>query len=173
MAPFKPRPASLLFELPGNQLSATPKPVDPESFADLGVLEVQHIEKWLAAVPEVLGEELLVVTTQFAGFDKTKERSDILALDRAARLVVIELKRDVSGSRQDLQALRYAAYCATLSLDDLLDLYARHHSTAGVKLTTDDALAKFEQFVTEGGLDSVDEDTRPRIMLVAKSFRSR
>jgi alkylated DNA nucleotide flippase Atl1 len=58
-----------------------------------------------------------------------------------------------------------------LSLDDLLDLYARHHSTAGVKLTTDDALAKFEQFVTEGGLDSVDEDTRPRIMLVAKSFQ--
>jgi alkylated DNA nucleotide flippase Atl1 len=171
MAPFKPRPASLLFELPGNQLAATPKPVDPESFAHLRVLEVQHIEKWLAAVPEVLGEELLVVTTQFAGFDKTKERSDILALDRAARLVVIELKRDVSGSRQDLQALRYAAYCATLSLDDLLDLYARHHSTAAVKLTTDDALAKFEQFVTEGGLDSVDEDTRPRIMLVAKSFQ--
>jgi hypothetical protein len=59
---------------------------------------VQHIEKWLAAVPELLGEELLVVTTQFAGFDKTKERSDILALDRAARLVVIELKRDVSGT---------------------------------------------------------------------------
>jgi hypothetical protein len=66
-----PRPASLLFELPGNQLSATPKPVDPESFAHLDVLEVQHIEKWLAAVPEVLAEELLVVTTQFAGFDKT------------------------------------------------------------------------------------------------------
>src|SRR5688572_14100026 len=115
MASFRSRPASLLFELPGKQLTAVPKPVDPDSFTALGVLEVQHIEKWLAAVPEVLGEELLVITTQFAGFDKTKERSDILALDRAGRLVVIELKRDTSGSRQDLQALRYAAYCATLS----------------------------------------------------------
>jgi len=171
VTPLSPRPASLLFELPGKQLSATPKPVDPESFVDLGVLEVQHIEKWLAAVPEVLGEELLVVTTQFAGFDKTKERSDILALDRAGRLVVIELKRDTSGSRQDLQALRYAAYCATLSLDDLVDLYARHHSTGTKKVTVEDARAKFEEHVTEGALDTIDEDTRPRIMLVAKSFQ--
>src|SRR3954447_25980363 len=141
MALFKPRAASLLFELPGNQLSATPKPVDPDSFTDLGVLEVQHIEKWLAAVPEVLGEELLVITTQFAGFDKTKERSDILALDRAGRLVVIELKRDTSGSRQDLQALRYAAYCATLSVDDLVELYASRQAKRGKSLSKEEAVA--------------------------------
>lgn len=171
MVTFRPRPASLLFELAGKELTGMPKPVDPESFANLGVLEVQHIEKWLAAVPEVLGEELLVVTTQFAGFDKTKERSDILALDRAGRLVVIELKRDTSGSRQDLQALRYAAYCATLSLDDLLDLYAQHHSTSIARVSNEDALARFEEHVTEGSLDTIDEDTRPRIMLVAKSFQ--
>lgn len=171
MSLSKRRPASLLFELPGQQLTATPKPIDPDSFADLGVLEVQHIEKWLSAVPGVLGEELLVITTQFAGFDRTKERSDILALDREARLVVIELKRDTSGSRQDLQALRYAAYCSTLSLDDLLELYARHHSTAAQAVTKDDARTAFATHVIEGALDGIDEDTKPRIMLVAGSFQ--
>ncbi|WP_249020525.1 MGMT family protein [Conexibacter sp. S30A1] len=166
-----PRPASLLFELPGGALSATPEAIEPDSFAQLGALELQHIERWLAAAPAVLGEELLVVTTQFAGFDKTKERSDILALDRAGRLVVIELKRDSSGSRQDLQALRYAAFSATLTLDDLLDLYAKHHGAAPAAISKDEALSRFTNHVTEGALEGIDEDTRPRIILVAKAFQ--
>ena len=171
MSGFTSRPASLLFELPGGALNATPKPIDPDSFAQMGALEVQHIEKWLAAAPEVLGEELLVVTTQFAGFDKTKERSDILALDRGGRLVVIELKRDTSGSRQDLQALRYAAFSATLTLDDLLDLYAKHHSSTSRSVSKEDALERFKEHVTEGDLVGIDEDTKPRIILVAKAFQ--
>lgn len=166
------RPSSLLFTLNGDKDAAIPQSVAPGSFADLGILEVQHIERWLAAEPRVLGEELLVITTEFAGFDKTRERSDILALDVAGRLVVIELKRDTSGSRQDLQALRYAAFSSTLTLDDLLDLYIRHHSTPTATVSREQATAAFEAHVTEGSLDGVDDDNRPRIVLVAKQFQS-
>ena len=156
--------------MPTASLTSVPQPIAPESFADLGVLEVQHIEKWISARPDILGEKLLVITTQFDGFDKTKERSDILALDVAGHIVVIELKRDTSGSRQDLQALRYAAYCATLTLDDLLDLYVTHHSPAAATVSREQARAAFEAHVVTGGLEGVDEDTRPRIVLLAKSF---
>lgn len=165
------RPTSLLFRLPGDKNSAVPQPVTPGSFVELGILEVQHIERWLANEPRVLGEELLVITTEFAGFDKTKERSDILALDVAGRLVVVELKRDISGSRQDLQALRYAAYSSTFTLDDLVEMYARHHSTPARAISRDAALAAFEAHVSEGALDGIDDDNRPRIILVAKQFQ--
>jgi alkylated DNA nucleotide flippase Atl1 len=156
--------------MPTASLTSVPQPIAPESFAELGVLEVQHIERWIAARPDILGEKLLVITTQFDGFDKTKERSDILALDVAGRVTVIELKRDTSGSRQDLQALRYAAYCATLTLDDLLDLYVAHHSKAAA-VSREQARAAFEAHVVSGSLAGIDEDTRPRIVLLAKSFQ--
>src|SRR4051794_12756598 len=165
------RPSSLLFTLNGDKDAAIPQSVAPGSFVDLGILEVQHIERWLAAEPRVLGEELLVITTEFAGFDKTKERSDILALDVAGQLVVIELKRDTSGARQDLQALRYAAFSSNLTLEDLLDMYARHHGSTGDPVTRADVMAAFDQHVSEGSLDGIDNDDRPRMILVAKNFQ--
>lgn len=121
--------------------------------------------------PQVLGEDLLVITNQFAGFDKTRERSDTLALDRAGKLVVVELKRDSSGSRQDLQALRYAAYSATLAVDDLADLYTAHQAKAGRSMSNDEALAELEEHVSDGELELLGDDSRPRIVLVAKSFQ--
>ena len=81
-----------MFEMPSGDLSGVPEAVPPASFAQVGALEVQHIERWIAARPDLLGEQLLAITTQFAGFDKTKDRSDILALDEAGKLVVIELR---------------------------------------------------------------------------------
>ena len=171
MSPSSSRPAFLLFQMPDGSLSGTPEPIDPASFEALGALEVQHLERWLVSRPEVLGEELLVVTNQFAGFDKTRERSDILALDQTGKLVIVELKRDSSGSRQDLQALRYAAYSATLGLDDLAELYAAHLAKAGRTLSKDEALTELEEHVADGDLQSLTDDARPRIILVAKSFQ--
>jgi hypothetical protein len=165
------RPAFLLFKMPDGTLEGVPQEVDPGSFAALGALEVQHIERWLVNAPAVLGEELLVITNQFAGFDNTRERSDILALDRAGKLVVIELKRDSSGSRQDLQALRYAAYSATLGHDDLAELYAVHQARKGNPMSKEDAVTALEEHVEQGELAELSEDIRPRIILVAKSFQ--
>ena len=38
------------------------------------------------------------IASQFAGFDKTKDRPDLLALDADGKLVVIEIKRDRLGN---------------------------------------------------------------------------
>jgi RecB family endonuclease NucS len=50
-----------------------------------------------------LGERLLVITNEFDEFDQSNNRLDILALDENKKLVVIELKRDASGSLADLE----------------------------------------------------------------------
>jgi len=167
------RPNVQLFELPGEGPDATPTPVPipAASFQELGILEVQHLERWISSVPDILGEPLLVITNEFAGFDRTRERSDILALDRRGNLVVIELKRDESG-RQDLQALRYAAYSSTLTLDDLLEIYVDYQRRAGRTVDMETATADFEAHA-HGALlgETIDENTRPRIMLVARSFQ--
>ena len=47
--------------------------------------------------PEALGENLLIIQKEFDDFEDTRERLDLLALDKKGRLVVIENKLDDSG----------------------------------------------------------------------------
>ena len=66
-------------------------------------------------MPEALGEELLIIQKEFDGFADTRERLDLLALDKDGRLVVIENKLDDSGRDVVWQALKYVAYCSNLT----------------------------------------------------------
>ncbi len=101
----------------------TLEPCKETRFADHGLLERQNIERWVEQYPEMLGEELLIITTEYDLFDKTSERLDLLALDRDGNLVVVELKRDDSGKNVELQAIKYAAYCSTLRFQGIVDAY--------------------------------------------------
>ena len=94
-------------------------PCKETEFRSHGLLERQDLAKWVEQYPNILGEELLVVTSEYDRFDKTNERLDLLAVDKTGNVVVIELKRDDSGKNVDLQAIKYAAYCSTLTLGDL------------------------------------------------------
>ena len=69
----------------------------------------------MAHEPSALGEELLIIQKEFDGFDDTRERLDLLALDKDGNLVIIENKLDDSGRDVVWQALKYASYCASLT----------------------------------------------------------
>lgn len=146
-------------------------PCEETDFRALNLLERGDIEKWVEACPEVLGEELLILSTEYDKFDRTKERLDVLALDRDGNLVVIELKRDDSGKYVDLQAIKYAAYCSTLRLDDVVRLYADY---AGGKrnreLNGEQARNEILRFITNDEFEEVSD--RPRIILVSRQFRA-
>jgi alkylated DNA nucleotide flippase Atl1 len=159
-----------LFRLPGG-LEGVPERVPAASYATWGAWEVQHIEAWIRERPDVVGEELKVVTNQFAGFKGASDRLDVLALDRAGRLVVIEIKRDVSGAYQDLQALRYAAFVATFRADQVVDVHRSYvERTEERALSYPEARAELEAFVANGDLDVIDSEDSPRIILVAGGF---
>lgn len=49
-------------------------PVPTVTFAEQGLKERQDLQEWLAAYPEALGEKLLIIQKEFAGFDGTAER---------------------------------------------------------------------------------------------------
>ena len=78
----------------------------------------KDVEDWVSAMPEILGEPLIIIGRQVQ-VDEGKDRIDLLALDKSASLVVIELKRDLVGGSDDLQALRYAAQVSQWSQEDV------------------------------------------------------
>jgi hypothetical protein len=133
------------------------------------ILERRDIEKWIVNFPEILGEELLIITTEYDKFDKTKERLDLLCLDKNGKLVVVELKREESGKSVELQAIKYAAYCSTLTLKDVVSL-RKEFLTKNSKEQNDEEIKK-ELFDFIDNDDFEELDDKPRIMLVAKEFR--
>ncbi|MBY0488775.1 MAG: endonuclease NucS [Gemmatimonadaceae bacterium] len=145
------------------------KEVPPSSLTVLGLKERYDLQEWVLAKPALLGEELLVITSEYSGFDRTSERLDVLCLDKDGVLTVVELKRSATGSAAELQGLRYAAYCSTLSLRDVAELLAAFHQRrTQIPLTTEQALERIRTFVDDPGFSEISD--RPRIILGAEDF---
>lgn len=142
------------------------KIVDESNFSEMGVWERTHMEEWIAEHPETLGEELFTITTEYDGFDKTNKRLDILAVDKNGKLVVIELKRDTAETFIDLQAIHYAAYCSTLTLEDVTEIAAEYHTTSKEEIEL-----KINDFISSENKDFSEFDNQPRIILVANDFK--
>lgn len=105
-------------------------PLEAKRFGELGFTERKHLQEWLENCPQALaqgdGEELLIIQKEFDGFDDTRERLDLLAIDKDGNLVIIENKLDDTGRDVVWQALKYAGYCANLSKSQVVDIYQRY-----------------------------------------------
>jgi hypothetical protein len=154
-----------LLDKPNNKII----PCEETDFKSQKILERQHLEKWVESYPAILGEKFLVITTEYDKFDKTNERLDILAIDKDGNLTIIELKRDDSGKNVDLQAVKYAAYCSNLRLDDITHFYKEHEEKTGEHLTDELARKKILQFIENDVFEEISD--RPRIILVSRQFR--
>ncbi len=133
------------------------------SFAALGVRERENLEQWLIKHPEIFGERLLIITTEFAEFENSRKRLDIVALDEQKKLVILELKRDASGTLAELQAIRYAALCSTMTFQKMVSLHAKF---AGI--SAQQAESRIKEFVHDEEFEELDD--KPRLMLVAGAF---
>ena len=100
-------------------------------FSDLNLRERDHLQEWLVHQPDALGEDLLILQKEFDGFDETRERLDLLALDKAGNLVVIENKLDDSGRDVTWQALKYTAYVSTLKTVTLAPTFIQRERDSG------------------------------------------
>ena len=92
-----------------NAISALEK----KTFSELNLKERSNLQEWIAKDPNCLGEALLIIQKEFAGFDETRERLDLLALDENGSLVIIENKLDDTGKDVVWQAIKYSSYCST------------------------------------------------------------
>ena len=139
-------------------------------FSDLQLREREHLQEWLAGMPEALGEPLLVIQKEFDGFADTRERLDLLALDKIGQLVVIENKLDDSGRDVVWQALKYAAYCSSLTKGQIVEIYQQYldrHRGGG------NAQALLCEFLDVEALDEVvlNPGNDQRVIFIAANFR--
>ena len=132
-------------------------------FARLGFQERRHIQEWVAANPGILGDDLLIIGKEFAGFDLTNERLDLLAVDQDGRLVVIELKRDDTGADAHWQAIKYASYLRRASVEHIVGMLADYQ-----KLSKEDAANMLMQHLGADDLNALNNDQR--IILASHRF---
>lgn len=156
------------------------KPVKEKTFAELGFTERKHLQEWLAYQPNSLGEELLIIQKEFDGFDDTRERLDLLALDKDGNLVIIENKLDDSGRDVVWQALKYASYCASLTKVQIVEIYQQYLDRYEPAKAEPDLLnaphsaaSKICEFLDAPDLDEVKLNlgNSQRVVLVAANFR--
>lgn len=153
-----------------NQVSNRITKVRNVSFSDLKMSERYHLQEWLANQADALGEELLICAKEFNGFDDTKERLDLLAIDKKGALVIIENKLDDSGKDVVWQSLKYASYCSTLSKTNIAEIYQKYLDK---EKPGQDAKALICEFLQEETFEEVvlNLGNDQRIIMVAAQFR--
>ncbi len=149
--------------------------VTSTSFGKEGVLERADLQRILRDQPEVLEEGLLIISEEFGNWQDSNRRIDLLGLDSAGRLVVVELKRGDTGNHMDLQAIRYAAMVANMTLEQVVDAHQayldKRARDEGKAVEEDTA----ENFIREH-LETTEEEAQairteiPRIILASENF---
>src|SRR6266849_5041668 len=85
------------------------------TFSREGILERRHLQAAIKRNVEIVAPGCLVISEEFSEWLDSQRRVDLLAIDKNANLVVIELKRTETGEHLELQAIRYAAMVSTLT----------------------------------------------------------
>jgi RecB family endonuclease NucS len=101
----------------------------------VGLRERGDLQRWITEHPELVGDDLLLITSEFdqweIGARRVEDRLDVLFLTADGAPLVAELKRDRAADTTELQALKYAAFCSQLTVEDVVDIYGRHHTLDG------------------------------------------
>ncbi|MBW7471156.1 DUF4268 domain-containing protein [Marinobacter sp. F4218] len=154
-------------------------PLEVKRFSDLGFTERKHLQEWLENYPQALaqgdGEELLIIQKEFDGFDDTRERLDLLAIDQDGNLVIIENKLDDSGRDVVWQALKYASYCANLKKQQVVEIFQRYLNQKAQNEGAEpaDAESVLLEFLQADDLQSIQLNSlkSQRLILVAAQYR--
>ena len=137
--------------------------VDEIQFADAGFKERSDIQEWILANPKILGDDLLIIAKEFSGFDRTSERPDLVAVDTDGNVVIIELKRDDSGTNAHWQAIKYASYFQRARQEDIVRMLAEQQG-----IPEEEAVEILTQHLNPG--DIKDLNRHQRIILASHRF---
>jgi hypothetical protein len=106
-------------------------PLATTTFSLAGLHERRDLQRLLREHIDVIAPEPLVIAEEFGDWDDSKRRIDLLGIDKAARLVVIELKRTDDGGHMELQAIRYASMVSTMTFDQAVDAFGKYLNDIG------------------------------------------
>jgi hypothetical protein len=144
------------------------QPLEETSFGRAGLYERRDLQRVLREHVEVIAPQTLVICEEFGEWEDSRRRIDLLAIDRDANLVVIELKRTEDGGYMELQSIRYASMVSTMTFDQASDVFGRYLKQLGKE--NQDARETILDFL---GWDEADDDLFAqdvRIVLASAEF---
>ncbi len=140
-------------------------PMTNQSLGEAGLKERYDLQQLIRQNGNVffaeMGEKLLLVGEEVCPTDVVNDRIDLLAVDKEAAVVVIEIKRG-SNRFHLLQALSYAAMISKWELQQLIDSL----SVLGT-VPTEEAQEQIEEFLDT---DMSALNQQQRIVLLAEAF---
>lgn len=137
------------------------------TFDQAGVRERTDLQRLLRKQIDVILPDTLVIAEEFGEWEESKRRIDLLALDKDANIIVIELKRTEDGGHMELQAIRYAAMVSTMTFEQAVDIYSRYLTQNGINT---DARAAILDFLKRAEPDEAPFAQDVRIVLVSANF---
>jgi hypothetical protein len=96
------------------------------TFGKAGLKERADLQRLLREKIEIIAPDTLVISEEFGDWEDSRRRIDLLGIDRAANLVVIELKRTDDGGHMELQAIRYASMVARMQFDQAVNAFGEY-----------------------------------------------
>lgn len=154
-----------LYQISSGKLAALPS----TSFVAERLKERRDLQQLLRSDISVLGDDLMVVGEEFGDWEDSKRRIDLLCIDKQANLVVVEIKRTEDGGHMELQAIRYAAMVANMTLDRAINAYTRLLGGEDARERARDEVLEFLGADTEEEIELTGE---VRIILVSGDFSS-
>jgi len=106
-------------------------PLVKTTFSSAGMRERQDIQRLLLRHIDVIAPDTFVISDEFGDWKDSRHRIDILAIDKSANLVVIELKRTEDGGHMDLQAIRYAAMVSSMTFEKTVEVHSKYLQKVG------------------------------------------
>lgn len=141
--------------------------LEPTSYGNNKLLERFDIQEWIDDEPSILGNEYLIIGKEV--ILPSNVRLDLLAIDKNANLVIIELKRDDSGKDIEWQAIKYASYCAGFTDAEIYNIYENYLKN---KNSIENAKDKIKDFLESDGEISEKLNKEQKIILVSRNFHS-
>lgn len=142
-------------------------PIKTTTFSEVGFRERADLQQLLKQQIEVIVPDILIISEEFGDWADSKRRIDLLAIDKEANLVVIELKRTEDGGHMELQALRYAAMVSALTFDDAVHALEQYLAGTGQDV---DARASMLEFLDWDDPDAEEFPKDVRLILAAAEF---
>lgn len=141
--------------------------LDSPTFAERGIRERTDLQRLLKADIGIVAPDVLVIAEEFAEWEDSKRRIDLLGIDRDGKLVVFELKRDEEGGHMELQAIRYAAMVSRMTFLQAIKTYQAYLEKSGCRK---DARVEILDFLQTSEPPRDDEILDVRIVLVSADF---
>ena len=105
--------------------------VSETTFNVAGLHERRDLQRLLREHIEVIAPDTLLISEEFGEWEDSKRRIDLLAIDKDANLVAIELKRTEDGGYMELQCIRYASMVSTMTFDQATNIFSRYLKQVG------------------------------------------